>query len=158
MHTPRNFNGPNLFVKVLLFVKLDSLGSVDKLDPDTDAAEQDKAQEAAVGFIVARGDPPVLLEMADQALDARTQPVERLVDRILDLSVSPGWYGRNCAAIARVLANGVAVVSLVGQQDVWVAVALGHQLVIGGDVVGLAGGQDDRDRQTIGIGADVGFG
>src|ERR1700712_3070305 len=65
------------------------LGPVDKLDPDTDATEQDKAEEATVGFVVARGNPPLLLDVSE-ALDARTQLVQRLVDRILNLAVSLG--------------------------------------------------------------------
>jgi hypothetical protein len=47
-----------------------ALGPVDKPDPDTTASEQDKAQEAACGFVVSGGDAALLLEMADEALDA----------------------------------------------------------------------------------------
>ena len=47
-----------------------ALGSVDKPDPDADAAEQDEAQEATGSFIVSCGNSSVLLDMADQVLNA----------------------------------------------------------------------------------------
>jgi site-specific recombinase XerD len=46
------------------------LGPVDKPDPDATATEQDKSQEAAAGFVISSGDPPLLFEMADEAFDA----------------------------------------------------------------------------------------
>jgi hypothetical protein len=56
---------------------------VDKPDPEAAASEQDKTQEAACGLVISGGDASLLLEMADEALDAllpecRTSPI-------------PGW-------------------------------------------------------------------
>jgi starch synthase len=48
----------------------DRLGPVDRPDPDATATEQDKSQEAAAGFVISSGDPPLLFEMADEAFDA----------------------------------------------------------------------------------------
>src|SRR5690349_10925101 len=47
-----------------------SLGRVDKPDPDTDAAEQDEAEKTGGGVIVSRGDPALVLQLAEEAFDA----------------------------------------------------------------------------------------
>ena len=59
------------FIPILRSVyNLPHLGSVDKPDPEANAAEQNEAQEAGHGLVVACGDPPVFLEMANEVLDA----------------------------------------------------------------------------------------
>ncbi len=45
------------------------LGSVDKPDPAPQAAQQDKADIAAFGFVVSRGYPAVLFQMAHTVFD-----------------------------------------------------------------------------------------
>jgi hypothetical protein len=56
--------------RLKLEASLDTLGSVDKPDPETDASEQDEAKEAGYGFVIPGGDTPLFLEMTNEALDA----------------------------------------------------------------------------------------
>jgi hypothetical protein len=42
---------------------------VDKPRPETNASEQDEAQEAGGKLFISGGDAPLLLEMANEALD-----------------------------------------------------------------------------------------
>lgn len=109
-------------------------------------------------MIVAGGDPALVLEVADEALDAGAQRVERLVHRVLRLAVPLSGDFRRGAAIAQVLADRIAVVALVGEHHAGVAVARRHEVGVGGDIVRFAGGQDGTDRQTIGVGAKVDLG
>jgi hypothetical protein len=39
-------------------------------NPETNASEQNKAEEAGRGLVISGGNPPLLLEVADEALDA----------------------------------------------------------------------------------------
>jgi hypothetical protein len=43
---------------------------VDKPRPDADAAEQDESHEAGSELVISGGDAPLLLEIADEALNA----------------------------------------------------------------------------------------
>jgi hypothetical protein len=42
---------------------------VDEPSPNTDASEQDESDEAGGEFIISSGDAPLLLEMANEALN-----------------------------------------------------------------------------------------
>jgi hypothetical protein len=43
---------------------------VDKLYPETNASEQDEAEEAACGLVISGGDTLLFLEVTNEALDA----------------------------------------------------------------------------------------
>ena len=45
------------------------LGPVDKPRPDADASEQDESHEAGGELVIPGGDAPLLLEMANEALN-----------------------------------------------------------------------------------------
>ena len=47
-----------------------ALGPVDKPDPETNASEQDEAEEAGCGLVIPGGNTPLFLEMTNEALDA----------------------------------------------------------------------------------------
>ena len=47
-----------------------ALGPVDKPRPDADASEQDETEKAGGELVISGGDAPLLLEMANQALNA----------------------------------------------------------------------------------------
>jgi hypothetical protein len=59
------------------------LGRVDKPDPDTNAAEQNKAQKAAGCMVVAGGNATTVLEAIDEPLDAVAHGVGREIDGML---------------------------------------------------------------------------
>ena len=48
---------------------LHKLGPVDKPSPNTDAFEQDESDEAGGEFVISSGNAPLLLEMANEALN-----------------------------------------------------------------------------------------
>lgn len=61
---------------------------MNKPDPKKNAAEQDKAKKAGRGLVVARGDPPILLEMSNAVLAlwhaaATTQSERQTIVRLL---------------------------------------------------------------------------
>lgn len=134
------------------------LGRVDKPDPEANAAEQDEAQEAGAGLIVAGSDPAAVFQSADEALDAGAQGVEPPADGVLHLAAALGRDFRLGAAVAGILPEGVAVVCLVAEQHAGVAVTLGHEIVVGGEIMCLAGGQDDGNGKPVSIGAQVDLG
>ena len=117
------------------------LGGVDKADPLPDCGELDEAEEAACGVVVAGGHASTVLETVEEALNAVSQGVERPVDRVLNEAVLLGRYLWLAASAADVLADGVAVVAAIGQQHLGVDVMFGHQVGVGGAVVGFAGRQ-----------------
>ena len=82
-----------------------ALGPVDKPDPDTNASEQDKSEEAGCCLVISGGDAPLLLEMTNEALDARAQRIEPFADRVLHFAISLGRDLRRGAAVAQVVTD-----------------------------------------------------
>src|SRR6185437_13544928 len=109
-------------------------------------------------MIVAGGDAAAILEAIDEALNAVSQGVERAVDRVLHTAVLFGWDFGGSTPRADIVADRVAVVAAIGEQHVRVDVMLGHQIEIGGAVVGLPGRQKETDRKTLSVGPKVDLG
>jgi hypothetical protein len=101
---------------------------------------------------------PLFLKMTNEALDARTQPVEALADGVLHLAVALGRDLRRRATILQVVADRVAVITLVRQHRARVAVALLHQLIVGRHIMGFTCCQYDTDGKACGIAAEMEFG
>lgn len=98
-----------------------------------------------------------VFEFVKAALDAVAQGIEGSIDGMLDAAISFGGdFGRG-SAVGCIAADGVAVVAAIGQQDAGIAIALIHQVGIRGAVVGLAEAQDDPDRKSVGVGAEMDF-
>jgi hypothetical protein len=53
----------------------ESLGPVDEPNPPLNSAEKDEPEETAGGLVVANGDAPHFLEMADEAFDPRPKRI-----------------------------------------------------------------------------------
>jgi hypothetical protein len=86
------------------------------------------------------------------------QSVDSMIDRVLDQAVSfcrDFWLA---TASAHVVADRVAVIAAIAEQNVGIAVSLRHEVGIGGTVMRLAGRQDDADRQALTVCAKVDFG
>ena len=77
---------------------------------------------------------------------------------MLDPPVALGGDFGLATAITNILADGIAVVAAVSEQDARVAVTLIHQFGVGGAVVRLAQRQRQADRQAMAVGAQVDFG
>ncbi|OYR17325.1 hypothetical protein CEV32_3897 [Brucella rhizosphaerae] len=82
-------------------------------------------------MVVAGGHAAAVLETVDEALDAGTQGVEASVDAVLHLAAPLGRDLRLGPPVARILPQAVTVVAPVTEQHAGIAVALGHEVVIG---------------------------
>jgi hypothetical protein len=134
------------------------LGRVDKADPLFDHSQLGEAEEAARGMIVSGGNTPAVLEAVEEALDPVSGGMQGAVDRVLDVPVLFGGDLGCAAPCANLVANGVAVVSLVGQDDLGVGIMLGHEVDESDAVVGLAGRQEEHDWKTLSVGPGMDFG
>lgn len=67
------------------------------------------------------------------------------VSAALDVDVETGLSAQEAADV-------VGVVALVGEHDLRIGVALGHQVVKRGAVMGLARRQDQRNRKPLSVG------
>jgi hypothetical protein len=94
--------------------------------------------------VIASGDMAKVLQLVEEALNAVSQAVGDGVVRDGDFARGFGWNDGFGLGIGNQRAQGVAVVSLVGND------ALGgdvfEQLRCGGDVVRLAAGEDETQR------------
>ncbi len=133
------------------------LGCVDNAYPGLDCGEFSEAEEAFGRVVVSGCDAPAFLEPAEEPLDPVVHGVERPVDGVLDLAVPLGWDLGGRPAYAQFAANIVGVVALVGEHDLRVSPALGHQGVKGGAVVVLARRQDQCDWKTLSAGPGMDF-
>ena len=131
---------------------------MDKVNPLFDRSELGEAEEATCGMIISSGHASAVLEAVEKALDPVSRRIQGAVDRVLDVPVLlSGDLG--CAAPgANLLADGVTVVSLVGQHDLRIGIVLGHEIGEGRAVVGLARRQQERDRKTLSVGPGMDFG
>src|ERR1700761_9599854 len=112
---------------------------MDKPDPDANAGEQDEPEKTGGCVIVARCNAPAVLEAVDEPLDAVAQSVDSMIDRVLDQAVSfcrDFWLA---AASAHIVADRVAVIAAIAEQNVGIAISLRHEVGIGGTVMRLAG-------------------
>ena len=108
-------------------------------------------------FFEARSDGSEMFKLVEEAFDEVSETIEIWAEcRKVDapghrLDVGPG------AAIGQSLAQGVAVISAVGEQGLAIANAAQH---IGGAaaVVSLARGEFERDRIAVGVDDGVDFG
>ena len=143
---------------VNLLDNFSDLGRVDKSDPVSDRCDLDEAEEAGGELVVAGRDAARVLELIEEALDPIAQGVGRLVDRTLDPSVGlRGDDGRD-ASLLEVGADGVAVVALVGEHRGRRRRVLGHQVVVGGHVGGLARRHDEADGEPFRIRSGMNLG
>ena len=131
---------------------------MDKAYPDFDCGEFCEAEEAFGSVVVSGCDAPAFLEPVEEPLDPVAHGIERAVDGVLDLAVPLGWDLGGRPAYAELAAGVVGVVALVGEHDLRVGLALGHQGVEGGAVVGLAWRQDQRNWKTLSVGPGMDFG
>jgi hypothetical protein len=86
-----------------------------------------------------------VLEAIEEALDAVAQRV---------FGLSTGRFCRDhrvCAAPLEIVANGVAVIPLVGQHRGRIGRLLLHQILVGGHIRGLAGRQAEADGEALRI-------
>lgn len=109
-------------------------------------------------MVVSGRHAPAFLEPVEEPLDLVAHRIEGAVDGVLDLAVALGWDLGGGAAGAELAADVIRVVALVGEHDLRVGLALGHQRVEGGAIMGTAGRQDRRNWKTLSVGPGMDFG
>ena len=85
----------------------------------TECGQVQHVEERTSELVVACGDGAVDLEMTDQELDVVALPLDALVPTDRHLAVRARRDHRPDADIAEAVSDGVAVVTLVGQQVDW---------------------------------------
>ena len=116
-----------------------TLGRVDKVYPLFDRSQLGKAEKTARGMIISGGNAPAVLEPVEKALDPVSGRIQGPVDRVLYVPVLLGGNLGCAATCANLVADGVTVVTLVGQHDLGISVVLGHEVGKSRAVVGFAG-------------------
>ena len=134
------------------------LGSLGKPDPLADCGEQDEAEETAGGVVVSGCPTSAVLQPVKEQLYAGTQNVQSTVDRMLHATALLGGISGVPPRARTSSRTGSLSYSPVGEQHLGVDVVLGHQVGISRAVVGLSGDQQNSERKTLNVGAQVDFG
>ena len=128
---------------------------MDEFEPVSGGCDVNHAQEGFWELIVAGGDGPVDLEMAEHPLDAVALLVEGSVVLDLYAAVRPPWNHRLDVSLREVGANGIGIISLVGQQRSRGAFGKVDQGCIGLAISSFPARQVERERSSEGIGEAV---
>lgn len=114
-------------------------------------------EEGLRELVVAGRDGAVGLEMADHALDAVALAVETLVPSDRGLAVGSRWDDGTDAIVAQALADGVAVVALVGEEVGGARFGERHHRFERRAVRRLAAGEVEGEGQASGIAETMNF-
>jgi hypothetical protein len=126
-------------------------------DPEPDSGECDGGKEVPGELVIAGGDSSEVFELVEEALDEVALPVDRGIDRALDLAVPLGRDVRVGAMGGDEIDDGTRVVAAVGD-GVLGRGEIGEQRRHGGLVGGLARAEHEAQRQAPAIDDDVDLG
>jgi hypothetical protein len=131
---------------------------VDKPNPDANAGKQDEAEKADGCMVISGCDSTAVFEAVDEPLDAIAHGVDCAVEGVLDQSIALGWDFRPAITGSNVVADRIAIIAAIAEQNIRIAVALSHQVAIGSAVVSFAGRQNDADGKALAVGTKMDFG
>lgn len=137
--------------KKLLLRIARELGPVDKFHPDLDGSEMEHTKKALRGFVVARGNGPIGLEMTDIALDPAALAVERLAPADRPRAVCLRRNDGADAPSLQIATDRVGVVGLVAEQRFRLRRGQIDQDCVGRAVRRLAAGEMEGDRPAAGV-------
>ena len=121
-------------------------------------SDEDEAEIAVGGLVVAGGQTAPVLQPVEAALDPVPQGVEVVVDRNLDLAASPHRNDRGHAARFHLRADSIGIVAAIGEQNPRFR-PIGIEERQGASVVrGLARRDVDGYGETGAVGAEMNFG
>ena len=115
-------------------------------EPEACGNDLDEAEIACGSLVVSGGETPGIFQTVDAALDAVAQGIDQTVDRLGTRSVAAGRNDRRATLRGDLLADGVGVVALVGDQHLWLGQVGVCQGVIAGIVGDLARAEGDLHR------------
>ena len=123
--------------------------------PDESTREMNERQERLGEFVIARGDASELLEMSEHALDAITVPITAEIAGYLLATIGLGRDDRQNALHQQLLANGITIISFVGQQRLRLGDGYRHQGIDRAIVRCFAARQDEAKRTSLIVAAGV---
>lgn len=126
-------------------------------DPQPDGSESDGREEVSGEFVVTGGDGTEVFELVEESLDEVALAVEREIDRTADLDVALGRDMGGGAVGLDQFDDGPGVVAPVGDDVAGEAKAVDEHRQQG-LVGGLAGAEDEADRQAPSVDDDVDLG
>jgi len=116
----------------------------------------DCGEEVSGCFVVARGNRPVLLELAVEILDEMTRLVHLFVERALDFAIALGRdHGRFACCTKRFDHALVGIKCFVSQKSI--GLHLRQQHIGAFQIMGLARGQEKGERIAQGIDQGMNF-
>lgn len=126
-------------------------------DPESRGSQGDCGEEVPGELVVSGGDAPEMLELVEEALDEVALAVDGVVDRTLSLAIPLGWDVRPGAVLGDEIQDGLGVITSIGNR-VGGRLQAFEQVGHGGLVGGLARGEQQFERQAVGIdhGVDLG--
>lgn len=113
-------------------------------EPDRDSCKFDEAHEVGEELVVARCNPPELLEFVEEAFDEIALFVEVGIIRTLNLPIALGRNDNLAASFSDFLVQMIGVIALVG--DGGIGVQSIDEFMRMGDVVFLSRAADQPDR------------
>lgn len=154
--------------KLTRMASLIGLGRVCKLQPEQNRGDREHGEVVLGAFLIARGDPPELLEAVDQPLDAITQAVDRAIEYSGAALVAFAWDGVANVPPPQVGADLVTTVAFITDHPLgslaWPSTSrpldgtLLHQLFEDDGFVPLADGQDKGQGLATAFGPHVDLG
>ena len=126
-------------------------------EQNSNGCESDGGEEVSGELVVSRGDAPEVFEFVEEPFDEVALAIDLDIDRSLDLDVALGWDVRDGAAGLNEFDDGAGVVTAIGDHVAGQGQSV-EQRRRGGFVGGLAGRQNEPDRQPAGIDYGVNFG
>lgn len=88
-------------------------------EPEACGNDLDEAEIACGGLVVTGGEAPGVFQTVEAALDTIAQGVDQYADRLGCGSVATGGDDGRAALRGDLTANGVRVITLVGDQHFW---------------------------------------
>ncbi len=110
----------------------------------------DHSKEVLREFVIAGGDAPEVLELAEETLDQIAFAVEHLAEARFPFSIGFGRDVGNRALRFDQVSYAIGVISFVGENDGAMIKAI-EQAERGGSVMGLPCCQAEPDREPLGV-------
>jgi len=127
------------------------LGVVDKGYSQFNRSKCDEAKVRFLGFVVSGGNPPPVLELAEQALDEVTPGVVLAIMRDRYTAIALGGDDRFNTGCGKLWADGNCVNTLVGEPHVNAFIEHTEQWTEAFHIVRLVRRQDEAKRSPVSI-------
>jgi hypothetical protein len=129
---------------------------VSSIEPNDGGGEVDGGKKVSGGFVVARGNRAILLELAVEILNEMPRLVHFFVEGALDFAIAFGWdNGRFSCRTKRFDDALVGIERFVGQKSIGLHLRQQHVGTL--QIMGLARGEEKGERIAQGIDQGMNF-